>query len=93
MNILDIYISKIWIRFLSLCLGGFIAVYLVIDLIEKIPRFIRAGGAASDIIQYFLWKLPEMVSRTAMFSVLLATLLSLGLLTRDSEITAMRSCQ
>ena len=92
MGILDRYIAQTWLRLLMLCLGGFVALYLVIDLIEKIPRFLRAGGAAGDILQYFVWKSPEMISRTATFSVLMATLLTLGVLSRDSEIIAMRSC-
>jgi lipopolysaccharide export system permease protein len=92
MNIIDRYIGQIWLRLLMLCLGGFVGIYLVIDLIEKIPRFLRAGGAAGDILQYFIWKLPEMVSRTATFSILMATLLTLGVLSRDSEIIALRSC-
>ncbi|MEI7816058.1 MAG: LPS export ABC transporter permease LptG [Desulfuromonadales bacterium] len=92
MNILDRYIAKTWLRLLMLCLSGFVGLYLVIDLIEKIPRFLRAGGVASDILEYFIWKLPEMVGRTATFSILMATLLTLGVLSRDSEIIAMRSC-
>lgn len=92
MSILDRYIGKTWLRLLLLCLCGFIGLYLVIDMIEKVPRFLRAGGSAGDILQYFTWKLPEMVSRTATFSILMATLLTLGVLSRDSEIIAMRSC-
>ena len=92
MGILDRYIATVWLRLLMLCLSGFVGLYLVIDLIEKIPRFLRAGGAAGDILQYFVWKLPEMTSRTATFSILMATLLTLGVLSRDSEIIAMRSC-
>jgi len=61
-------------------------------MIEKIPRFLRAGADAGDALRYFAWKLPEMVSRTASFSILMATLLTLGVLSRDSEIIAMRSC-
>lgn len=92
MGIIDRYIGVIWLRLLSLCLGGFVALYLVIDLIEKVPRFIRAGGAATDMLEYFVCKFPEMIGRTATFSVLMATLLTLGALSRDSEITALRSC-
>jgi len=92
MGILERYIAKTWIRLLLLCMGGFVGLYLVVDMIERIPRFLRTGGAAGDILQYFIWKLPEMVSRTAAFSVLMATLLTLGVLSRDSEIIAMRSC-
>ncbi|MFZ4855465.1 MAG: LPS export ABC transporter permease LptG [Desulfuromonadaceae bacterium] len=92
MTLLDRYIAKTWLRLLILCLCGFIGLYLVIDMIEKIPRFMRAGADASDVLEYFIWKLPEMVSRTATFSILMATLLTLGVLSRDSEIIAMRSC-
>lgn len=92
MGILFRYIASTWLRLLALCLSGFVGIYLVIDLIEKIPRFLRAGGSAGDIVQYFIWKLPEMISRTATFSVLMATLLTLGVLSRDSEIIALRSC-
>lgn len=92
MGILNRYIAQTWLRLLMLCLSGFVGIYLVIDLIEKIPRFMRAGGVAGDILQYFVLKLPEMLSRTATFSILMATLLTLGVLSRDSEIIAMRSC-
>jgi lipopolysaccharide export system permease protein len=92
MSILGRYIALAWLRLLALCLGSFVAVYLVLDMMEKIPRFLRAGGAPGDILQFFVCKLPEMIGQTAPFSILMATLLTLGLLSRNSEITAMRSC-
>jgi lipopolysaccharide export system permease protein len=92
MTILDRYIAAAWLRLLVLCLGSFVAVYLVLDMMDKIPRFIRSGGTAGDMIGFFVCKLPEMVGQTASFSILMATLLTLGLLSRNSEITAMRSC-
>jgi lipopolysaccharide export system permease protein len=67
-------------------------VYLVLDMMDKIPRFIRAGGSGGDIVRFFVWKLPEMFGQTASFSILMATLLTLGLFSRNSEIIAMRSC-
>jgi lipopolysaccharide export system permease protein len=92
MSTINRYIAQTWLRLLMLCLGGFVGIYLIIDLIEKIPRFMRAGGNAGDMLQYFIWKLPEIISRTATFSVFMATLLTLGMLSRDSEIIALRSC-
>lgn len=92
MNILSRYIAGAWLRLLALCQGSFVAVYLVLDMMDKIPRFIRAGGSGVDILRFFVWKLPEMVGQTASFSILMATLLTLGTLSRNSEIIAMRSC-
>lgn len=92
MSILDRYIAAAWLRLLALCMGSFMAVYLVLDMMERIPSYVRSGGTARDIIGFFAYKLPEMVGQTAPFSILMATLLTLGLMSRNSEITAMRSC-
>jgi len=92
MSILNRYIALTWLRLFALCLGSFVSIYLVLDMMDKIPRFIRAGGSSSDILHFFVNKLPEMAGQTTQFSALMATLLTLGLLSRNSEITAMRSC-
>ncbi len=92
MSILNRYIALAWLRLLVLCLGSFVSVYLVLDMMDKIPRFIRAGGAVREMLTFFLYKLPEMIGQTASFSILMATLLTLGMLSRNSEIIAMRSC-
>lgn len=90
MGILGRYIARAWLRMFALCLGSFVAIYLVLDMMEKVPRFVRVGGAAEDILRYFLYKLPDMAGEAAHFSVLMATLLTLGLFSRNSEIIAMR---
>lgn len=92
MSILSRYIVLIWLRLFALCLSSFVSIYLVLDMMDKIPRFLRVGGAASDILFFFLNKLPEMIGQTTSFSTLMATLLALGILSGNSEITAMRSC-
>ena len=92
MSILARYMARAWLRMLALCLGSFLSVYLVLDMMDKIPRFLRFGAAAKDMLAFFCYKLPEMIGQTASFSILMATLLTLGLLSRSSEIIAMRSC-
>ncbi|HEY3308460.1 MAG TPA: LPS export ABC transporter permease LptG [Desulfuromonadaceae bacterium] len=92
MTILSRYIAIAWLRLFALCLGSFVAIYLVLDMMDKIPRFIKAGGSLFDILLFFICKLPEMVGQTASFSILMTTLLTLAMLSRNSEIIAMRSC-
>ncbi len=92
MKILARYITLLWLRMFLLCLTSFISLYLALDMMEKIPRFLRAGGEVQSILHFFYWKLPEMIGQTAPFSILMATLLTLGLFSRTSEIVAMQSC-
>ncbi len=92
MQIIGRYVAKTWLRFFMLCQGSFLAVYLILDFMEKFSRFSKAGASAAAILQFFIFKLPEMFGQTMPFAVLMATLLSLGMLSRSNELTAMRSC-
>ena len=65
---------------------------MVIHFLEKIGRFTAAHAQLRHIALYFLCKIPEVVVQVIPLAILMATLLSLGLLSRRSEITAMRSC-
>lgn len=92
MNILTRYIASAYLRVFVLCLSSFIAIYLVIDFLEKIGRFLRFQPQWVHVVQYFLLKIPEIVTQVAPLAVLMATLLTLGMLSRNSEITAIRGC-
>ena len=92
MSIINRYIIATYLRLMALCAGSFIAIYLVIDFIEKIGRFTRAQGSLSDILLFFFYKIPEIANQITPLAVLMATLLTLGMLSRQSEIIAMRSC-
>jgi lipopolysaccharide export system permease protein len=92
MNILTRYIASAYIKILGLCLSSFVAIYLVIDFLEKVNRFTRAHGKPQYIILYFICKIPEITTQVMPLGVLMATLLALGTLSRNSEITAMRGC-
>ncbi len=92
MKILTRYLISTYLRMLGLCLGSFVAIYLVIDILEKISRFAKNGPNPFDVISFFIWKVPEIVSQVLPLAVLMATMLALGSLARSSELTAMRSC-
>lgn len=92
MKILNRYIAATYLRMLGLCISSFVSVYLVIDFLEKINRFTRADGKAHHIALFFLYKIPEIITQVIPLAVLMATLLSLGALSRNSEIIAMRGC-
>ena len=92
MGIISRYVATIWLRLFLLCQGGFLAVYLILDFMEKLGRFLKAGATFLLILRFFFFKIPEMVGQTMPFAVLMATLLALGMLSRSSELTALRSC-
>lgn len=92
MKILNRHIASTYLKILGLCVSSFLTIYLVIDFLEKINRFTRAHGKPQYIILYFLCKIPEIISQVMPLAALMATLLSLGTLSRHNEIIAMRGC-
>ena len=92
MRIITRYVARAYFKMLSLCLGSFITIYLVVDFMEKVSRFTRSGATWQHLALFFITKIPEMVIDAAPLAVLMATLLTLGTLSLNSELTAMRSC-
>jgi lipopolysaccharide export system permease protein len=92
MTIISRYIVTIYLRLLLLCSGAFVAIYLVIDFLEKFGRFAQFHPDPRHLAQFFAAKIPDIVNQIIPLAVLMATLLTLGMLSKTSEITAMRSC-
>lgn len=91
MKILSRYLIRTYLTTTATCLAAFISIYLVIDFLERYGKFSRAGAAATDIFLYFLSKTAEIVLQTTPMAVLMGTILAIGTLSKNSEITAMRS--
>jgi lipopolysaccharide export system permease protein len=92
MTILFRYLLREYLKIFAMCFSGLMTVYLVIDFFEKVRRFLRYDAHATDVLLYFLLKMPAISYQIAPLAVLMATLLTLGLLSRSHEITAMRAC-
>lgn len=92
MTILSRYILREVLRIFGMCFAGLMTVYLVIDFFEKLRKFLKPDVELADILLYFLFMTPHISFQIAPVAVLMATLLSIGLLSRSNEITAMRSC-
>ncbi|WP_327049817.1 LPS export ABC transporter permease LptG [Geotalea daltonii] len=90
MKIFNRFVAAAYARILCLCLGTFIAIFLVVDFLEKIGRF--AGANPAYIALFFLTRIPEVICQTSAMAVLMATLLTLGMFSMSSELTAMRGC-
>ncbi|HEX9917091.1 MAG TPA: LPS export ABC transporter permease LptG [candidate division Zixibacteria bacterium] len=91
MSILDKYILR---QFRNALLFLFLAVwtvFLLVDLINQLDKFMDQHASLFSVIKYYLFYSPYIIVLTLPIVVLLATLLSVGQLSRKNEITAMKS--
>lgn len=92
MTILFRYILREYAKIFLMCFSGLMTIYLVIDFFEKVRRFLKFDANMIDVLAYFALKTPAISFQITPLAILMATLLTLGLLARNNEITAMRSC-
>lgn len=90
MRILDRYVARECLKLLGLCLVIFVGIYLVVDLFEKLSRFLEARVTAHLILRYYFYRLPKILVEVLPVAVLLASLLTLSGLGRHNEILAMK---
>lgn len=91
MKIIHRYMLMQFLKMLLSTIGGISVLFLVIDFFERIDTFYSNEASLLSIGAYFLFKLPITVSLMIPVAVLLSTMLTIGLLSKNSEITAMRA--
>jgi lipopolysaccharide export system permease protein len=91
-TILFRYLLHEFLKIFAACFAGLMTIYLVVDFFEKVRAFIKLDTRFDNILLYFLYKSPTIAMQMAPLAMLMATLLTLGLLARNHELTAMRSC-
>ncbi len=91
MKILNKYIIKQYLLHLALTIGAFVMLFLVVDIFENIGTLIENPVSFDIIIVYFVTRIPYMLFLTLPMAVMLATLVSIGLMGRNLELIAMMS--
>ena len=92
MPILFRYLLREYAKIFFMCFAGLMTIYMVIDFFEKVRRFLNYDVNWLDVLLYFALKVPGISFQIVPLAILMASLLTLGLLSRNNEITALRSC-
>jgi lipopolysaccharide export system permease protein len=91
-NILVRYLIRQNFFLLALVFGAGIAIYLLIELFDRLDDFLKAGVGFSSIVMYFAAKTPLIVSQIFPAVFLLSLLIQFSIMHRNREIVALTSC-
>jgi lipopolysaccharide export system permease protein len=90
-SLLDDYVVRNFIGYLALVLTSFIALVLIFTFFELLSDMVRNKISLLTIGEYLLNYLPSVFYTIMPLSVLLAVLITFGLLQKWNEITAMKA--
>jgi len=91
MKILPRYLAREFTHYFFLGLGAFSTIYLVVEFFERINAFLQNKAPVALMGAYFLNKIPSIIFQVAPASILLSSIITLGLMSRHNEILAMKS--
>lgn len=92
MTILYRYVTKEILASFLIVLVAVLSIYVAVDFIEKIDNFMEAGVPASRCALYLFYKLPFIFVQIAPVGFLLSILVALGLMNKNNEVIALKSC-
>ena len=91
MNILSRYLLKQFLQTLIFAIIALCLIFLIVNLLENLDTFLDHDATFEIIAEYYLYFFPEILKLLTPIAVLLATLFSIGRLSTNNEITAMKS--
>ena len=91
MNLLDRYIFTQFTKNLAMVVSALLSIYLLIDFFEKVDNFVEAGKSASMTARYLLLKIPLIIDQLLPVCLLLAGIITLGIMNQDREFMALEA--
>ena len=91
MKTLDRYVTGMFLNIFMLIVISLIGLYLVVDFFERIRMLLSNHATLRQIVLYFSYQIPLILSLMLPIAVLLSSLLTFGILSKNSEIIAMKA--
>lgn len=91
MGLLDRYLFIQFSKNLLLVIGALIGIFFLVDFFERIDNFLDTGKSSGLAIKYFALKIPFMLDMLQPVCILLAGVLTLGLLNHHHELDALKA--
>ena len=91
MNLLNRYLLAQFLKYFFTVNAGFVSIYLLIDFFEKIDDFKNGGKSTAVALKYFLFTVPDVVNQLGPVFILLAGVITLGMLNHSNELNALKA--
>ncbi len=91
-NLLDLYVARVYGRLLGMSILGMLGLFYLSTFIDKSDKLFKGQVTLGVILEFMAWSTPQFFYYILAISVLLATLVTIGLLTKSSELIVMRAC-
>ena len=91
-RLLDRYVTAQYLRLFTLSFVGLLGIFYIVTFVDLADKLFKGQASILMLLEYFWYATPQYVYYVLPISALVATLITIGLLTRSSELTVMKAC-
>ncbi len=91
-TLLDLYVGLLYLRMLGLGLAGMAGLFYISTFIDLSDHLFKGTATIGMLFAYLWWSTPQFLYYIIAIAVLLAALVTIGALTKSSELIVMRAC-
>ena len=91
MRIVSHYIAKEFLKMTVICLGTFVMIYLMVEVMEKLDDFNTAGVPPLTVVNYFVYIIPAIIKQMIPVAILMGTQLTFGSFSKNNQLIAFKS--
>ncbi len=91
-SLLDRYVSQQYLSVFGLAFVALVGIFYISTFIDMADKLFGGVAPLGLLLRYFYFETPQYVYYIIPLAALLATLVTVGLLTKNSELIVMRAC-
>jgi LPS export ABC transporter permease LptG len=92
LTILDRYVGQTFLRIAALSAAGLLGIFYIAQFVDFSDKLFKGQATGRMLLEYFWFATPQYVYYVVPLSLLVAALVTVGLLTKTSELTVMKAC-
>jgi LPS export ABC transporter permease LptG/LPS export ABC transporter permease LptF len=91
-RLLDLYVARQYLLVLALATAGLLGLFYLSTFIDLSDKLFKGQASLEMLVEFLAWSTPQFVVYVLALGVLLSALVTIGLLTKNSELIVMRAC-
>ena len=91
-TLLDAYIAREYGRILALTAAAMLGLFYLSTFIDRSDKLFKGQVTLARLMELMFWSTPQFLVYIIALAVLIAGLVTIGLLTKNSELIVMRAC-
>ncbi|HXH05646.1 MAG TPA: LptF/LptG family permease, partial [Vicinamibacterales bacterium] len=91
-TVLDGYVTRLYLRVFGLAVAALLGLFYIATFVDLSERLFKGQATGRMLLAFFWYQTPQFIYYVIPLATLLATLATIGLLTRTNELTVMKAC-